>query len=126
MNNKELDKETLENLRDAAQNELDYEKEHGSDRHEPTDISYWIGFWSGKVDAYQFILDTYSRGKPKDEGSKMVEGKPTLEKDLSDAKIVIQTIDKYIGLLEELKVLSLSLKKDMIELEEEVKKAKEK
>ena len=56
----------------------------------------------------------------------MVEGKPTLEENLSDAKMVIQTIDKYIGLLEELKVLSLSLKKDMVELEEEIKKAKEK
>jgi hypothetical protein len=56
----------------------------------------------------------------------MVEGKHTLEENLSDAKMVIQTIDKYIGLLEELKVISLSLKKDMVELEEEVKKTKEK
>ena len=56
----------------------------------------------------------------------MVEGKHTLEENLSDAKMVIETIDKYIGLLEEVKVLSLSLKKDMIELEEEFKRAKEK
>ena len=56
----------------------------------------------------------------------MVEEKPTLEENLNDAKIVIEIIDKYIGLLEELKVISLSLKKDMVELEEEVKKAKEK
>ena len=55
--NQKIDKETLEKFRDGAQDELDYEKEHGSDRYEPKDVSYWIGFWSGKVYAYQFLLD---------------------------------------------------------------------
>lgn len=54
-----LDKETLEKFRDGAQEEVDYEKEHGSERHEPNDIPYWIGFWSGKVDAYRYLLETY-------------------------------------------------------------------
>ena len=48
-----------------------------------------------------------------------------IEEVLSDARIIIETIDKYIGLLEELKVISLSLKEDFVKLEEEVKKAKE-
>lgn len=48
------------------------------------------------------------------------------EEDLKDAKEVLKTIDKYIGLLEELKVIALSLKNHMIELEEEVQEAKRK
>ena len=56
---RKLDKETLEKFRDGAQGELDYEKEHGTDRHELKDVSYWIGFWSGKVDAYQYLLDIF-------------------------------------------------------------------
>jgi len=56
---KELDKETLEELRDGAQDELDYETQHGADRHELKDVPYWIGFWCGKAGAYQFLLDTY-------------------------------------------------------------------
>ena len=57
--NQKIDKETLGKLRDGAQGELDYEKERGSDRHELKDVPYWIGFWSGKVDAYQYLLDIF-------------------------------------------------------------------
>ena len=130
--NQKIDKETLEKLRDGAQGELDYEKEHGSDRHESKDIPFWIGFWSGKVDAYQYLLDIFILKQVhisdvfEEVTKKMVEEKQKLEDNLSDAKVIIQTIDKYISLLEELKILSLSLKEDFIKLEDEVKKAKEK
>ena len=47
-----------------------------------------------------------------------------LQEKVADAKLVYETIDKYIGLLEELKELALSLKNDIRGLEEEVEKAK--
>ena len=48
-----------------------------------------------------------------------------LQKAVADSKLINETIDKYIGLLEELKELALSLKKDIRELEEEIEKAKQ-
>ena len=63
--NQRIDKEALEKFRDGAKEELEYEKDHGSSRHEPNNVPYWIGFWSGKVDAYQYLLDTYFSDKSK-------------------------------------------------------------